>query len=367
MPSATPSAITTLPTQQTAIVAEGPGKLTVRHDLPVPALGAAQAIVKTAAVAINPADAKMLDYSAAVGAIHGYDFAGTIVALGTDVPPHLSMGDRVAGLAHGGNAAEPMIGGFCEYVVVDADLLFKLPDRMSFGQGASLGTGVGTALLCIFQELGLPTSLLEQPAPPTDHDASFVLVAGGSTATGTRAIQFLKIAGLRPIATSSPANFDLCLRFGAERVFDYRSPTAAADIRTYTHNTLKYAIDCVSQADTTQLCYGAIGRAGGKYVSLEPYRETITATRPTVTPSFAMVLTMFGDKVDLDGVYGREARPGDRRFASHTWAIVQRLLDRGLIQAHPVREMEGGWAGVIKGVDMIRSQAMSGYKLVYGV
>ena len=139
---------------------------------------------------------KMLDYSAAVGAIHGYDFARTIVALAVDLPEHvhLAIGDRVAGLAHGNNSEKPGFGGFSEYVGVDADLLLKLPENMSFEEGASLGTGVGTALLCLFQELNVPASL-ERPRSSGDlfTEADFALVAGGSTATGTRAIQFLTL------------------------------------------------------------------------------------------------------------------------------------------------------------------------------
>ncbi|KAF5012623.1 hypothetical protein F66182_15247, partial [Fusarium sp. NRRL 66182] len=69
------SATHNLPNHQTAIVAEGPGLLRVRHDAPVPALEPGVALVKTAAVAINPVDAKMVDYSPVPGAIHGYDFA----------------------------------------------------------------------------------------------------------------------------------------------------------------------------------------------------------------------------------------------------------------------------------------------------
>src|SRR6185295_18114629 len=85
-----------LPKFQTAIVAQGPGKLTIKTNVPVPTLTPDMAIVRTTAVAINPADAKMLDYSAAAGAIHGYDFAGYIVALGASAPSHLRIGDRVA-------------------------------------------------------------------------------------------------------------------------------------------------------------------------------------------------------------------------------------------------------------------------------
>lgn len=78
-------------------------------------------------------------------------------------------------------------------------------------------------------------------------------------------------AGLRPIATCSPANFDLALKFGADKVFDYHDPACAADIRAYTSGQLAYALDCVSLADTTTLCYKAIGRAGGATSRSSPF------------------------------------------------------------------------------------------------
>lgn len=179
----------TFPSTQTALVVQGSGKLALKHDVPVPALTNVGAIIKVAAVAINPVDAKILDFSPAVGAVHGHDFSGTIVALGSDAPGHLSVGDRVAGTVHGNNSLEPTIGGFSEYVASDGDLLLKLPEKMSFEEGATIGIGLGTALLCIFRELELPGPIY--PPEPSNSD-KFVLVAGGATATGTRTIQLLK-------------------------------------------------------------------------------------------------------------------------------------------------------------------------------
>lgn len=180
----------TLPSHQTALIVQGPGKLALQHDVPIPAAPSAGAIVKVAAVAINPVDAKILDFSPAVGAIHGHDFAGTVVALGPGAPGYLSVGDRVTGTAHGNNSLEPGNGAFSEYVAAEGDLLLKIPDSMSFEDAATIGIGLGTALLCIFQELGLAG-----PLYPSDSSRSeeFVLVAGGSTATGTRTIQLLKL------------------------------------------------------------------------------------------------------------------------------------------------------------------------------
>lgn len=189
---------TTLPRQQTALIIQGPGKLTVQHDVPVPALAADQVLVKTAAVAINPADAKMLDFSPASGSIHGHDFAGTVVALGDDTKAsgRFSVGDRVAGYLYGNNRAKPGVGAFAEYATAYADVLLKIPDDMTFTDAAGLGLGVATAATGLFRELKVPGSLDAKDSSQSDDakdDREFVLVAGGSTATGTRALQLCKL------------------------------------------------------------------------------------------------------------------------------------------------------------------------------
>lgn len=108
----------------------------------------------------------------------------------------LCIGDRVAGMVHGNNKLRPDVGAFAEYVGADADLLLKLPDTMGFEEAASFGVGVATAILCLFGELKIPVSI-EQFSAVGDlsfqGSGDFVLVAGGSTASGTRALQLLKM------------------------------------------------------------------------------------------------------------------------------------------------------------------------------
>lgn len=173
-------------------------------------------------------------------------------------------------------------------------------------------------------------------------------------------------AGLRPIATCSPKHFNLVKRFGAVAAFDYRDANAAAAIRSLTKNELAFALDCVSTAETTQMCYDALGRAGGRYAALEPFRTAVTSKRSlTVTPSWLLALTIFGKNVALDGEYAREALPEHKKVGVEAYAAVQKLLDGGLLGAHPARVVEGTWEDVIKGVDEVRAQNLSGVKLVY--
>lgn len=162
----------------------------------MPPLGPDSVIVKTAAVAINPSDAKFLDYSPAPGAIHGTDFSGTVLALGTDASAadRFSIGDRVAGLVHGMSILQPHAGAFAEYIDATAHTLLRVPDDMGFEEAASLGLAVATATFGLFYELSVPTTLDQLiSGGVSKSDGDFVLVAGGSTATGTRAIQLLKL------------------------------------------------------------------------------------------------------------------------------------------------------------------------------
>jgi NADPH:quinone reductase-like Zn-dependent oxidoreductase len=62
---------TTLPKRHKAVVVTEQGKLTVQDDRPIPTLESGEVLVKVVATAINPVDAKMLDYSPAVGSVAG--------------------------------------------------------------------------------------------------------------------------------------------------------------------------------------------------------------------------------------------------------------------------------------------------------
>ena len=185
-----------LPRQRLVIAAEARGKLQIRKEGLDHPLDADEVLVKTVAVAINPHDAKLLDYSFVPDAVVGGDFAGLVVAFGAGVEAEgkFAVGDRVAGVVVGMNSRRPYVGAFAEYVYATTDFLLRLPDNMTFEDAATIPLGAGTALYAI-RELGVPTILdqLKKARCSPRCDGDVVLVSGGSTATGTRAIQLLKL------------------------------------------------------------------------------------------------------------------------------------------------------------------------------
>lgn len=173
------------PGTQKAVVAGQDDHAIVWNEAPVPSLKPGQFYVRTEAVAINPSDTKMRGSFVTLKGILGTDYAGTVVALGPDVEG-IAVGDRVCGAQHAMKADTPDRGAFGQYNASAGGIWLKIPPSMTTEQGASFGAGISTAGLAI-RALGLPLpdAPLEQP--------QLVLVYGGSTATGTIAMQLLRL------------------------------------------------------------------------------------------------------------------------------------------------------------------------------
>ena len=190
-----------LPPQQQALVCQEHMQLAFVNDAPIPQLAPDMVLVKTAVVALNPTDHKMVDNFPSPGAISGCDFSGTVVSMGSAVD-NVSIGDRVLGGVYGADPLNPQIGAFGQYVGATADILAKMPEGMSFEDAAAIGgAGPSTIALAVRDSLGLDAT----PAKPLAGREEFVLVYGGSTAMGTMALQFLKLWVFFPfVSPSSP-------------------------------------------------------------------------------------------------------------------------------------------------------------------
>lgn len=156
-------------------------------------------LVRVLAVALNPNDHKMLTHFPMAGNGVGCDFCGIVEHGGNsgDNPDFVHRpGTRVCGTVFPYAAAETnnihhRMGSFAEYVAMDSRLLLRVPDQWSDLQGAALG-GVGwsTAGLAISSSDAL--ALPGHPSMPAGEKQT-ILVYGGGTATGTMAIQMLRL------------------------------------------------------------------------------------------------------------------------------------------------------------------------------
>jgi len=213
---------------------------------------------------------------------------GTVIEVGPKVTKDFKPGDRIAGFTHGANAVEKEDGCFAEYAMVKGDVQCKVPDSVSDEKASTLGVGITTVGQGLYQSLGLPlpgTGKLNEP----------LLVYGGSTATGSLAIQFAHLSGCQVITTCSPRNFAFVKALGAVEAFDYTDPDCAKKIREYTKDKLTRVLDCISEGDSPEISSKAISSQGGQVSYLLPARHRRTEVKNKVSHNRAISRASYTD------------------------------------------------------------------------
>ncbi|RYN46109.1 hypothetical protein AA0118_g12686 [Alternaria tenuissima] len=342
----------------------GDPKGPVLRRVPLPRQRDDYLLVKVNTVALNPADWKQSLIPALAAHANdctvGADYAGTVVAVGPKVSKPWRVGERIAGFTHGCNSDEPEDGAFADYAMVKGDAgQLKVPDGLSDEEVATLGGVSVTCGQALYQKLGLPLP------GEAKGNAEWFLVYGGSSGTGTVAIQYAKLSGCKIVTICSPRNFDLVKSRGAIEAFDYKDPECAKKIREYTNGELQLALDCISDEDSAAICAESISSKGGKICYL---RQPPPQKRKDVEALQMLAYTAIGERFSF-AARGEEhpANPEDFEHAKIFSDVTSKLLAEGKLIAHPQKVGPDGLKGVLNGLALIRDGKVSGEKLVYRV
>lgn len=156
-----------------------------------PVAGPGEVLVRLHASGVNPSDVK-LRAGARAGAVMAYprivphsDGAGVIEAVGEGVD-RARIGERVWIWNAGWQRA---MGTAAEYVALPAEQAVRLPDGVSFAEGACFGIPAMTAWYAVMGDGPVAGQTL--------------LVTGGAGTVGRYAVQMARAAGARVIATVS--------------------------------------------------------------------------------------------------------------------------------------------------------------------
>ncbi|XXH02068.1 hypothetical protein Hte_008433 [Hypoxylon texense] len=366
-----PTDMTLVEISQTAVVQSKafPRKsglpLSVAHDRPLPPLPTPYHVrVRVLAVGLNPTDYKMVTHFYMEGNTAGCDFCGIVQDAGSQ--SLCAVGTRVTGADFPYRPANPYNGAFAEYAVADSRHLLVIPEHMASVQAAAIGAiGWGTAALAISDPEalnlpGLPSKPAQKPIP--------VLVYGGATATGIIAIQMLKLSGYNPIAVCSEKSAPFVMKLGCIGTASYTSPTCAQEIKKLAGGVpIKHALDCITDAESAAICFGSLSRVGGRYACLEAIPEA-WITRRAVTVK--VVMGFEGQNYDVDlghPIYSRKANPALHAVASRWAHELQPFVSSEKLLTQPIREIEGGFEGVITALEMLQSGEVKGEKLVVNI
>ena len=177
-------------------------------ELPTPAPGPRDLLVKVEAVSVNPVDTKQRKTDTASPRVLGWDAAGTVAAVGKDVTL-FKPGDAVF---YAGDVTRP--GCDSEFHLVDERIVGSKPKSLDFAHAAAVPLTAITAWEAFFDRMKIAR-----------NSAASLLIINGAGGVGSIAIQIAKLAGLKVIATASRAESVAWVKdLGAEHVVDHRKP-----------------------------------------------------------------------------------------------------------------------------------------------
>ncbi|MEA5549507.1 zinc-dependent alcohol dehydrogenase family protein [Anabaena cylindrica UHCC 0172] len=180
------------------------------QDIPKPAPGNRELLVRLIAAGVNPLDTKLRKrgtfYPDKMPAILGCDGAGIVEAVGTEVQKFVP-GDEIY-FCYGGLGANQ--GNYAEYTTVDERFVAHKPKSISFAAAAAAPLVLITAWEALYERGRLQ---------PGDK----VLIHGGAGGVGHVAIQLAKLKGADVVTTvSSQEKANLVTQFGADKVIFYK-------------------------------------------------------------------------------------------------------------------------------------------------
>ncbi|KAJ3841909.1 chaperonin 10-like protein [Lentinula raphanica] len=328
-----------------------------------------QLIIRVRAVGLNPTDWKhgLGDWGTG-GTILGCDAAGDVVKVGSAVK-HLKVGDRVAGFNYGGSF-QTNNGAYAEYVRLISAVTFKLPDGITYEEGASLPVPHLTAVQVFYMRLNIP-----KPFTPPAAEKEIILIWGGSTAVGHSAIQLARISGLRVFVTASPSVHDELKALGAEQTFDYRATDVVKQIQAAAgERGIIYAVDTVGEKSTNDSTIDALSLSRNSHlVSILPPDPASVSRRKEVKVDFSLVYTLLGFDFTFANAFKYEAIPEDKKLSlEYVTTFIPRVLEgwkagegSSLFKPQRLRKLEGGLERIEEGLKIMRDGKYGREKLVY--
>jgi NADPH:quinone reductase len=287
-------------------------------DMPIPAPGPGEVLVRVKASGVNPSDVKsragLRARMTMPRIVPHSDGAGIIEAIGAGVD-HGRVGERV--WLWNGQWQRPF-GTAAEYIALPSFQAPHLPDGVPYEAGACLGIPAMTAHRCVFAD-----------GPVAGQT---ILVTGGAGAVGHYAIQLARWGGAKVIATVSGAEKAAHAKAaGADRIVNYKSEDVVQAVKDLTHGK---GVDRVIEVEfggnlpTTLACLKTNGVIA-TYAS--------SAVMEPKLPFYAMMF----QGITLHMVLVYILPEAARRQSIHdiNQALVQGALVHGIAETYPLDEI----------------------------
>jgi NADPH:quinone reductase-like Zn-dependent oxidoreductase len=347
------------------------GSIVVR-DAGISEPGPGEVLVKVFACAIQPADAKVaklavmkVEYPAVLGS----PVAGVVEAIGADVTK-VSIGERVVCGTKIFTHKKALYGGMQRFTIVDESEIVEVSCKsvtingrsdkqiqigdVAFTKAVTLASYTPPGALFGDSTLKMQFPTIPASPLPVSEQGKKIVIWGGSSAMGSLSISYAKQAGYEVISTSSPHNFDLLKRCGADHIFDHNDPSTVGKIRDLF--PIDYWYDTISLKPSVSTILKILAPEG------EPVTK---ATILVLLPPVMIGMTEFPEGITVQ--FHRFSTHSPENAGWHKYFLarggfLEKAIKGDVLKAVPA-EVLGGLESVATGIEKVHS-GVSGRKIV---
>ncbi|KAF2187125.1 GroES-like protein [Zopfia rhizophila CBS 207.26] len=354
-----------------ALILDAENRTANLKDVPRPAPQPNEILVKVETVSLNPIDPLYVAHPlASSGRIIGSDFAGMVAALGSSVPSNsLHVGDRVSGFLQGACSVNVRPGAFAEFLVVDWDLVWKVPEGVTLEDAAGVSLVALTAAQGMWYRLGLeapfeydkekaleehPEWVWNKPGQQNEHEALNFFIYGASTSVGLYAAQMVRLSAkktgrtIKLIGAASKVRWDLLKSepYGYDHLVDYRDQDWPERVRKLSDGGVQYAYDCISEGDSVVRVSSTLDRNGKSAIVRSRAGGAWKGESLLFEPIYGAVWEGLGAEIQYQGFTVKKS-PAARAFAVKFYKWLSKEMG-SQIKPNPIRLMPGGLEKVVE-------------------
>lgn len=335
----------------TAAILPSPKSSLTISTLPIPDPGPTSLLIRNQLIAFNAIESKIaklgavpLDYPSIIGST----FGGTITAVGAQVE-NFRIGERVVVSKRFG-VKGMQYGAYQQYVIVDDEMVSRVPDGMDFAVPASLMMNMTCVAGLFSGRLGLDLPSL-RPNETTSKKDKKILVYGGSSSFGGLSVEYLTRAGYAVVTTASEKNREFVAKLRGSKVLDHGMDGDALVEKLVAEGPYDVVVDMISLPGTVAVTARVLAaQGGGKLYTTQP------AFGPESLPEG--VERVF--EPWSESLY-EEKNVGLREWLLETY-LPQGLLQEGITPL-PIEKVNGGLRGINDALTMLY-EGVSGKRLV---
>lgn len=321
--------------------------LRIQTGYPIPEIEPHEILVYNRAIGLNPIDWKGKKYGFGIYHfpwINGRESSGDIVKIGKDVKG-LAVGDQV--IVSSTSYRDNRTSTFQQYTVIDSRLVWKLPQNFTYEDGATIGVGLVTAGILLYNSFGFDLDLdldldfgqkIEARSNIANNNADkgeekTILIWGGATVVGIYVAQLAKLYGLKVISIASLRHKSYLEELGVDVLIDRHLSTEEIEkqIEDASPNGISFGVDCVSKETSAKVVNFLDQRSKSLPENLVKPAFAGIVGKPKETPSL----------VDVREVVIKRFHE-DTEFGAKFIKTTTHFLDKHLIKPVKYKQYRGG-------------------------